>query len=467
MALSRTHLRLKFLLIAAGLWAGLPATGLAQKDQAPLPQVSDEISDLLNTSVRPANDAKDWDKVLSFIETGLRKVAPDSYDAALLNQVKAQTCFQKNNLSEALIALEKSLEIDDRKHYFQEKPRLESLYLVAQLNFQEATTSKDFRKQAAFYAKSDQALGRWMQGVKDYTPENILFIAMLYFYRAQPPEIAGAEQKTDMAMMENALIWTNKGLRASARPRDTFYQLKLAELYQLNRYEDAAELLELLVKQKPDNRNHWQQLAHSYLQLASNATDNKDDKAAYRYNIRAILAIERAQKLGIMSTPKDNYNLVGIYFNIGQFEMACDLLDKGLRDGAIEPTRQNWELLANSYQQLHRELKAVDTLKQAAKVFPESGQIDYQIAQIYFTIDKPKEAFGHIKLCIKKGGTEKRHMGWLFYAYLALDLKEYDDALKAAGEAAKFPEAATEAAKMQEAIKATLQDRENRLQSSF
>jgi tetratricopeptide (TPR) repeat protein len=467
MALSRNNLRSKVLLIAAGLWAGLPATGLAQKEQTPPPQVSDEVSDLLNTGVRPATDAKDWDKVLSIIETGLKKAAPDSYDAVLLNQVKAQTYFQKNSLSEALMALETSLEIDDRKHYLQEKPKLESLYLVAQLNFQEASSSKDLKKQAVFYAKSDRALTRWMDGVKDYTPENVLFIAMLYFYRAQPPEIAGAELKTDMAMMEKALIWTDKGLRASIRPRETFYQLKLAQLFQLNRIDAAAELLELLVKQKPDNRNHWQQLAHSYLQLASNATDNKDDKAAYRYNLRAILAIERAQKLGIMSTPKDNYNLVGIYFNIGQFEMACDLLDKGLKDGSIEPTRQNWELLANSYQQLHRELKAVDTLKQAAKVFPESGQLEYQIAQIYFTIDKPREAFGHIKLCIKKGGTEKPHMGWLFYAYLALDLKEYDDALKAAAEAAKFPEAAKEAAKMQEAVKATLQDRENRLQSSF
>jgi tetratricopeptide (TPR) repeat protein len=265
--------------------------------------------------------------------------------------------------------------------------------------------------------------------------------------------------------MEKALYWTDRDLHSTIRPRDSVYQLKLAELYQLGRYNETAELLELLVKMKPENKSYWQQLASSYQQLASTATDKHDDKAAYSYNIRIILAIERAQKLGIMNSPKDNYNLVGIYFNIGEFSEACRLLEQGLKEGSIERTRPNYELLANSYQQLHREYKAIETLKAATKVFPQSGQIEYQIAQVYFTIDKYKEAFEHMKICIAKGGTEKPHIGWLFYAYLALDLKEYDAALKGAGEAAKYPEAKVEAAKMEDAIKATLQDRENRLNS--
>jgi hypothetical protein len=74
-----------------------------------------------------------------------------------------------------------------------------------------------------------------------------------------------------------------------------------------------------------------------------------------------------------------------------------------------------------------------------------------------------KEALEHMKLCVANGGTEKPQVGWLFYAWLAYDLKNYDDAMKAALEAAKYPEAAKEAARMQEAIKASLQDRDNRL----
>ena len=56
-------------------------------------------------------------------------------------------------------------------------------------------------------------------------------------------------------------------------------------------------------------------------------------------------------------------------------------------------------------------------------------------------------------------------MAWLFYAYVALDLKEYDAALMAANKAAEYPEAKAKAEQMKDAIKATLQDRENRINS--
>lgn len=181
------------------------------------------------------------------------------------------------------------------------------------------------------------------------------------------------------------------------------------------------------------------------------------------YNVRAILALERAQKLNFLNSPKDNYNLVGIFFTIGQYDRACELLAAGLKDGGIDSTRQNWELLAYSYQQQHQDLKAVQTLEEATKVFPQSGQLEYQIAQIYSGIDRERDALAHIKLCVAKGGTEKPSVGWLFYAWISYDLKDYDDATKAALQAEKYPEAAKEAARMMEAIKASLQDRENQL----
>jgi len=44
--------------------------------------------------------------------------------------------------------------------------------------------------------------------------------------------------------------------------------------------------------------------------------------------------MERAQELGLMKTPKDNYNLVTMYYNAGQFGKATDLLYSGLKDGS-------------------------------------------------------------------------------------------------------------------------------------
>lgn len=465
MALFRTKPLLQAILLAAALSLGLAVARAASQEQPP--QLSDDTADVINKSLRPANDAKDWDKALSIIAGVLAKVPADSYDAAIMSQIRAQVSFQKSDYNTALEALERCLAVNDQKHYFDAKTTQEMLYQVSQLNYQIGATNKDLKRQAAYFQKADESLQKWLDHAdsKSFTQDTYLFIATMYFSRGQtesgPAEQKATRDKESRALLEKALYWIDRGLHSSIRPRDNFYQLKLATLYQLERFKEATELLELGLKAKPDKKDYWQQLAATYLQLATLADEKKDTRDAFAYNVRVILTIERAQRLGYMNTPKENYNLVGLYFTIGQFDRACELLEKGLESGGIESTLANWELLAFSYQQIHKDLKSVATLEEAAKIFPKSGQIEYQIAQVYFGIDKEKEAFDHMARCMERGGTEKPEVGWMFYAFLANDLGKYDVALKAAAEAAKFPETAKQAAQITEAVKATLENRAN------
>jgi len=63
-------------------------------------------------------------------------------------------------------------------------------------------------------------------------------------------------------------------------------------------------------------------------------------------------------------------------------------------------------------------------------------------------------------------------VGWLFYAYTAMDLQKFDEALKGAQEAAvaakkvNATDAVKQAEKMEEAIKASVLDLENRRQQT-
>jgi len=461
MALFRKPLPWTLLLMAA-LVAAAPRT--LRADNEP-PQLTQDTQDVINEEVRPESEAKQWDKVLVSLNKILAKVPGDSYDAALMIKLQFQAYLNlpKPNYAAALDSLERSLAISDAHHYFTEKENQESVYYIAQLAYQEGAISKDPKVQLELYQKTLTALDRWLKGadMSTLTQDNIQFIASVYFTLGQGVEING-EQKTDVPMMEKALKWIDLGLRSAATPRDVFYQLKISALFQLNRLQEGYEYLELRLRDKPENKGYWQQLAFTYMQLANAATEKHDDPQAFTYNVRAIITMERAQKLGFLNSQKDNYNLVTLFFTIGQYYRACELLDKGLRNGEIEATRPNWELLAYSYQQQHQDLRAVQTLEDATKVFPESGQLEYQIAQVYSGMDREKDALEHIKLCIAKGGTEKPQVGWLFYAWLAYDQKDYADATKAAQEAAKYPEAAKEAARMLDAIKASLQDKANR-----
>jgi tetratricopeptide (TPR) repeat protein len=255
-------------------------------------------------------------------------------------------------------------------------------------------------------------------------------------------------EKPDLALVKRSMEQIDVGLQLTNRPRDTFYVLKLVSLQQLDRNAEAAELLELLLKQKPDNSNYWQQLAAIYLSL--------------QQELRAIVTIERAQSHGFMSQPKDHFNLIGIYFNIGQYEKAAELLESSLKSGRIENDPKNWELLALSYQQLQRPLKGIEALKQGTKAFPESGQLEFLIAQSYTSIDKPAEALPHIQTAIAKGNLSKPYQAYLSLAFTAYSLQQYDVALNAARKAADFPEGAKDAAPMVKALEDIIKDRETK-----
>jgi hypothetical protein len=468
MALFRTKPLLQAVLLAAALSLGLSSARAALEQP---PQLTDDTADVLNKTLRPAIDAKEWDKALGVISGALAKVPADSYDAAVMSQIRAQVSFQKNDLETAVQALERCLAINDQKHYFEAKISQEMLYQASQFEYQVGINTKDFKQQAACFQKADDSLQKWLAHTepKSFNPETYLYIATLYFSRGQAEPNAADQKvvgltKENRALLDKALYWIDRAIHSTIKPRENYYQLKLVILSQLERFGDMADLLELGVKQKPDKKDYWQQLAYTYLQLASLADEKKDPKATFIYNLRVILTIERAQRLGYMSSPKENYNLVGIYFTIGQFDHACELLEKGLDSSGIESTRANWELLAFSYQQIHKDAKAIATLEKAAKLFPKTGQIEYNIAQVYFGIDKEKEALEHMKRCMAKGGTEKPSVGWLFYAFLANDLREFDIGLKAAAEAAKYPEAVKQAQQIIDAINATIENRENQRQ---
>lgn len=436
-------------LTVVGALFGSAALVLAQQPPREY-SLTDGTSEVLSGPYKTAAEAKNYDAALAAINGQIAKVTdPAGFDMAVLLQIKAQTLLQKSAFSEAIEPLEKALALSDAKtpSYFDDRVTQEFLYFLAQLHFQEASNSKNPAVIAAAYDKAERHMNRWVANNKKPNPDTLLFYASLLYNRAtQNPD------KPDDAAIKKALEVVDGALRMSTVPKDNLYVLKLVCLQHLGRNAEATELLELLVKQKPENRTYWQQLAALYLGQGQ--------------DVRAILAFERAQANGFMNSPKDNFNLVGIHFNIGQYERAAELLEKGLRNGSIDNEEKNWELLAYSYQQLNRDFKAIDTLKEATKVFPKSGQLEYLIAQNYYGMEKFEEALPHLRASVEKGGGNKPHQTYLFLAFIAYELKKFDVALDAAERAIRVPEGKAEGERMKQAIQDILREREAKLQKT-
>jgi tetratricopeptide (TPR) repeat protein len=392
---------------------------------------------------KTAMDEKKYAEAHAVLDGLLRGVAPDSYDAALIHQYRLQIFLQTGEFAKAIEPMERSLQLSESKSptYFEERITRELYYYLVQLHFQEANNTKNATLIASHLDKATKAMENWVKITPETNADAQLLYAQLLITRA----MLNAE-KPDLEMAKRSIEQIDIGLKLTTRPRDSFYVLKLIAMQQLDRNAEAAELLELLLKMKPDNSNYWQQLASIYLSL--------------QQELRAIVTIERAQSHGFMNQPKDHYNLIGIYFNIGQYEKAAELLEIGLKNGRIEADPKNWELLALCYQQLQRPLKGIEALKQGAKAFPESGQLEFLTAQAWTALDKPAEALPHIQAAIRKGNMTKPYQAYLSLAYTAYSLQQYEVALEAARKAKEFPEGAKDGATMEKALEDVIKDRE-------
>lgn len=445
------------LLLALAL--GSPWVGRAEEPA----QLTEKISEELN-KLKAFTDAKNWDGALALLNGLQGTVGPTTYDYAIIADIRSKIYLSKGDYAKSIAPMEAALRLGDAYSYFDERDIAEKIYYLVQLYYQEATSTKSIALQQQYFGKASAYIKRWLNSNVGRTANDaqrqeagLLSASLLYNQAVINPD------KIDTGLLKQAQAEIEAGLLASPHPKETFYVLQLASYQQEGNYIRAGEILKTLVKQYPGKKDYWAQLVATYLNLAL----DKDETKSREYNIRSILATERAQALGFLKTPKDNFNLVGIYINLGQYGKATELLYSGLKNGSIESTQKNWEYLAYSYQQVDKPYQAIDVLKEAAALFPKAGQLDYQIAQIYYSLDKSEDAYRTLTSAVAKGHLEKPGAVYNFLAYISFELRRYDEALAAVDKAISFSDTShdSQLPRLKSAIEDAIRER-NQLKTS-
>jgi tetratricopeptide (TPR) repeat protein len=433
----------------------LPNRSGAAEEQGP-PGLNEKVSEALQQKMKPLLDAKNWDGAMAVIDSVLVGLDPNGYDTAFISDIKDKIFLQKNDYASAIGPMETTLRLADaNKNFFDKKTILDVVYFLAQIYYQEGTSSKDPTVQKNYFNKSSAYIKRWLQTTPKKNQEASLFYASILYNQA-----VVNPDKVDLELIKRVQTEVQEGLLTSLKPKEGFYVLLLASLQQIGDLAGSAEVLEQMVKVKPENRTYWLQLLATYLNLGGGT--EKDEQKSRESFARAINTMERAQALGLMQTPKDNYNLVTMYYNAGQFGRATDLLYSGLKSGAIESDLKNWQLLAYSYQQIGRDAQAIAVLKEAGTAFP-SGQIEFQIGQIYSQMDnRTAEAYAYYSKAVEKGGLEKPHSAYMFLAYTAFELEKFDEALAAINKTIGSPDGQkdAQAPRLKQAIEDAVKERE-------
>lgn len=418
-------------------------------------QFSEKTSQALHDKLKPLQDAKDFAGMLALVTNLLAQVPPTSYDAAELLNMQARLYIQQNQLAKAIEPFEKAMALDDQYHYYDKSLSLQNLQYLSQVIFMVAADLKDKDVQNRMIADAAKYLKRYIDTAPKPAPDSQMLYAQILFYQA-----TSDPDHVNEPLLAEARKIVEQGMLTSIHPKEGFYRLLLAILQNQNDLETASRYMEVMVSEYPQKKDMWQSLFSTYVNLAGNA---KIEKQRREYYIRAINTIERAQKLGFLDSQRDNYNLFTLYANAGEVDMATDLLYNGMKSGKIESTLTNWRNLGLYYQQANKELQAISVLKEATKLFPKEGSIDSVIGQIYYGLEKPKEAKEAFEEALKKGNLgEKPHMAYVYLAYSDVELGDYDAGLAAIQKAASTPDGAKDpqVKSLQEGIKQMIEDRD-------
>ncbi|MBI5771633.1 MAG: tetratricopeptide repeat protein [Verrucomicrobia bacterium] len=447
--------------LPAAILVAFTLTAAASIAQEPPPRQFSEATSQAFAKLKPLQDAKNWDGMIAVLDA-IPNVGAESYDRAQIQDMKAKLYLAKEQYAKAIGPWEDAVRLGDKYKFFDARDMLDKVYYLAQLYSQEATNEKNPVKQAEFFQKATSYFKRWLNNTKKPTPEAMVTYASILYYRA-----VADPKKPDMALLKEAQAEVEKGLRMTVVPKDSFYALLLSILQQENDFARSAEIIELLLKQNPQKKDFWAVLMATYLNLANEK--EKNDPEEYRsYLCRTIVTVERAQALGFLNSPKDCMNLVSFYLMAGQGNAATDYLYNGLKSGKIESDPKTWMNLGLIYQQNNKELQAISVLKEAAKLYPNNGQFDYLIGEIYRAVEKTREAFNQYKEAIRKGGLDKPHVVHQLLSYSAFELGDLDEALKAVKQAETFPEGKKDAQlpRLRQAIEDAIKERQYNLEQA-
>lgn len=437
-----------------GLAAAALVTSSSVRGEEERPQLSAKVSEQLQ-GLRPMEEAKNYAGMLALVDKLLTTVPENSYDSAFLLDRKARIFLGLEQYSKAIEPWEKAVQIAEPRKFFEPRMLADVDRLLATLIFMNAQTTKDKQVQRQLVLHSASYLKKYLDlSPKPDTEAQMLYAQILY------AQATADERNVDQGMLQQARQVVEKAFAAHIRPTERMYRLLLVILSQENDMARSADVMELMVKQNPNNKDLWSPLFGTYVNLAASA---KTEKQAREFYIRAINTIEHAQSLGFMNSPRDNFNLVSLYLNAGQFSKATELLHEGMQKGTIESTLNNWKILGAYYQQAHKEFQAISALEEAAKLFPNDGALEIQIGQIYYQLNKIKEARDHYARAVAKGNLgEKPYLAYLYLSYTSFEVGDLDGAIAAIDAAAEFPDGGkdSQVKNLKEALKATKLERE-------
>jgi tetratricopeptide (TPR) repeat protein len=249
---------------------------------------------------------------------------------------------------------------------------------------------------------------------------------LAWFEQAQNPS-ATAHYMLAMAYVQadqydKALPYAKEALVRAKTPKESWLQLVVSLLFAEKNYKDSAPVLEELVEHFP-KKTYWLQLSAVYSQLG-------EEK-------KALAIMELAHNQGLLTESGELKNLAQLYLSNQIPDEAAEVLEAGLKDGTIESTNENWELLAYSLLNARERRRSAEAKRHAAEL-AENGDLYVRLAHTWLEEWEWQKAIEALDAAFRKGGLSKPGNAYLLLGIASANAENTESAERAFVAASSF-----------------------------
>jgi tetratricopeptide (TPR) repeat protein len=295
----------------------------------------------------------------------------DAYLEALLAQALAQLEWSRGDYDAALKFFEQAVNLD----VLPNQAHFSLMYQIAQIYFMKAR-----------YEEALDHLALWLCKVpaENVTSSAYVLQASLYV------------RIDDYA---RALKAIDKAILLADNPEEQWFQIKLAALFELEQYPQAAETLISVIDRWPEIKMYWVQLSQVLFRL------KKEDEAL------GIMAL--AFRKGILDSESDLVYLSSLYSHAGVPFRAAEVLEQGIRDGIVTDSEEQWSAVASHWYQAEELERSLSAYRQAGEK-AGNGSIDLRRAYILVDLERWTEALSALNDAVTRGGLDDQKTGELY-----------------------------------------------------
>jgi len=344
-----------------------PKLDMSSGDQKDLNKAADLINENKNDEAEP------------LIQKVIANDHASKYAQAFAHQLQAQVNWEKDKNAEAIAEYRKAVELDALPN----DAHFQVIYQIAQLQIQDEK-----------YADALTTIDQWEKETGATTADELALKANAYY-------------RTDK--FQPAIDTMKKAVSMTDKPNDSWTQILMASYFELNQFDQAAEVVQQQMQKNPNDKKLLNQLATIYIQA---------DKPQQALDLMA-----KAKSQGLITTSDDYMQLAKLYGAADKYKEASATIKEGLDKGILKPSFDVYKLQGDVCTQAEDDACAIDAYTKASPQ-AKDGNVDYQLGYLLFYSDKSKDAADALTRAISKGGLRQEGEAYLLRGDAENDLNQ-------------------------------------------